>query len=220
MTSTTPSPVPGFAVPWPETVCNPRHMGRTASLARPEDPFRLDGYAPAGMANTQTGVQVELATEGIATIATGLPVLDRLVEELAAKGRFRLVLEVAPGEAEAEVAAAGRALGEALAPLLRAAGAAGHGWAWLPEGEALAGAVLDCSDSPLVASNVDFSNQPLGGLSSDVIARFLDEVARGAGLNIHIRVLEGRDPRHVLVAIFKAFGAALGQACRPQGGAA
>ena len=34
-----------------------------------------------------------------------------------------------------------------------------------------------------------------------------------------IRVLEGRDPEHVLAALFKAVGAALGQACRrPQGG--
>jgi imidazoleglycerol phosphate dehydratase HisB len=38
---------------------------------------------------------------------------------------------------------------------------------------------------------------------------------------VHIRLLEGRDPEHVIVAIFKALGAALGQACRaPLNGAA
>ena len=51
------------------------------------------------------------------------------------------------------------------------------------------------------------------------MTQFLNEVATAAGLNVHIRLLEGRDPEHVLVAIFKALGAALGQACRrPPGG--
>jgi len=163
---------------------------------------------------TQTGVRVELASEGSASVATGLPVLDHLVGELARTGRLRLSLEVAPGSADEEVAAAGRALGEALASLLRGPGATGRGWAWLPAGEALAGAVLEVSEEPHVASNVDFSGQRVGGLASDVVARFLEELAGGAGLNVHIRVLEGKDPEHVLLAIFKALGAALGIACR------
>ena len=41
------------------------------------------------------------------------------------------------------------------------------------------------------------------------------ELAEGARLNLHVRLLEGTDPQHVLTAIFKAVGAALGQACRP-----
>ena len=147
-------------------------------------------------------------------MGTGLPVLDHLVGELARMGRLRLSLEVAPGGVDEEVAAAGRGLGDALGPLLRGAGASGHGWAWLPAGEALAGAVLEASDEPHVASNVDFSGQRVGGLAGDVVARFLGELAAGAGLNLHIRVLEGKDPEHVLLAIFKALGAALGIACR------
>ena len=71
----------------------------------------------------------------------------------------------------------------------------------------------------MVASNVDFSGQLVGGLASDVVARFLHELAVGAGLNVHVRLLEGKDPEHVLGAIFKALGAALGQACRPAYGA-
>jgi len=163
---------------------------------------------------TQTGVRVELASEGSAAVATGLPVLDHLVAEVARTGRLRLTLEVAPGSADEEVASAGRALGEALGVLLRADRASGRGWAWLPADEALAGAVLEVSDQPHVASNVDFSGQRVGGLAGDVVARFLEELAAGAGLNVHIRVLEGKEPQHVLVAIFKALGAAVGIACR------
>jgi imidazoleglycerol phosphate dehydratase HisB len=170
------------------------------------------------VAETQTGVRVELAAAaGAAEVATGLPVLDHLVREFAVSARIVLALEVAPGSADAEVAAAGKGLGEALAVTLRAEGASGRGWAWLPEDEALAGAVLEISERPLVASNVDFSGQRVGGLASDVVGKFLNALVEGAGLNLHIRVVEGKDPEHVLVAIFKALGAALGQACRPEG---
>jgi imidazoleglycerol-phosphate dehydratase len=166
------------------------------------------------MGGTQTGVRVELAPVGGATVATGLPVLDHLVGELARTGRLRVTLEVAPGNADEEVAAAGRGLGEALADLLRAPSASGRAWAWLPAEEALAGVILEVTDEPHVASNVDFSGQLVGGLASDVVARFLEELATGAGLTIHIRVLEGKEPEHVLAAIFKALGAAIGIACR------
>ncbi len=170
------------------------------------------------MSGTQTGVRVELAAEGSASVATGLPVLDHLVGELARTAGLRITLEVAPGSVEQEVAAAGRALGEALAGPLRDDGASGRGWALLPADEAFAGAGLEVAPHPLVVSNVDFSGQPLGGLGSDVVARFLNELAAGAGMNVHIRLFEGKDPEHVLGAIFKALGAALGQACRPAHG--
>ena len=78
------------------------------------------------------------------------------------------------------------------------------------------------SRSPNGPSSPRTSTSPagVGGLGSDVVAVFLRELAEGAGLNVHIRVLEGKDPQHVLRAIFKALGAAIGQACRnPEGGA-
>jgi imidazoleglycerol-phosphate dehydratase len=167
------------------------------------------------MAETHTGVRVALAAEGSASVATGLPALDHLVGELARCGGLSVTLEVAPGSAEEEVAAAGRALGRALAGPLRGDGAGGRGAAFLPADEALAGVVVEVAEQALVASNVDFSGQLAGGLASDVVARFLRELADGAGLNVHVRLLEGTDPEHVLAAIFKALGAALGQACRP-----
>jgi imidazoleglycerol-phosphate dehydratase len=166
------------------------------------------------MTGTQTGVRVELAPRGEAAVATGLPVLDHLVGKLAETARLHLTLETEPGRADEEVAAAGRALGGGLAELLRSPAAWGRGWATLPADEALASASLEVSERPLVVSNVDFSGQRVGGLASDVVSRFLNELAAGAGLNIHIRVLEGREPEHVLAAIFKAVGAAVGQAVR------
>jgi len=155
--------------------------------------------------------------EGAGSVSTGLGQLDYLVGELGRGARLQLSLEVAPGAVDPAVAGAGRKVGEALAPLLRAGGAAGTGFAWAPADEALAGSVIEVSERPMLVANADFSG--VGGLGKNVVRVFLDELAAGAGLNVHIRVLEGRDPQNVLRAIFKALGASIGQACRtPEGG--
>ncbi len=151
---------------------------------------------------------------GTANVATGVPVLDHLLGLLARAGGFELALELPPGEAEAEVAAAGRSLGEAAGALLRADGAPGHGSAFMPAEEALAHVAFEVSGRPLVASNVDLSQARAGGLDTDLAARFLDAFSEAAGLTLHVRLLEGEDSQHVLEAIFKALGAALAQAAR------
>jgi imidazoleglycerol-phosphate dehydratase len=56
----------------------------------------------------------------------------------------------------------------------------------------------------------------VGGLATDIVARFLNELAEGAGLTLHVRLVEGLDTQHVLEAIFKALGVALAQSCRPR----
>lgn len=167
------------------------------------------------MAGTRSGARVTLAREGAANVATGLTVLDHLVGELARAARFRLALEAAPDSSGEAVVAAGNALGSAIAERLSVPDAAGTGWSLAPADEALASAALERTDEPRFVTNVDFSDIRVGGVSDDVASRFLEELARTAGLNLHVRVLEGDDPQHVLAAVFKAVGAALGQACRP-----
>jgi imidazoleglycerol phosphate dehydratase HisB len=166
------------------------------------------------MSETQTGVRLALAETGSANVTTGLPMLDHLVTELARTGRFKLSLEVAPGSADAAAGAAGKALGGALDERLSSPGAAGSGWALVPADEALASAALERTERPGLVTNVDFSGQSVGGVSTDVASRFLRELAEAAQLNLHVRLVEGTEPQHVLAAIFKAVGAALGQACR------
>ena len=167
------------------------------------------------MSETQTGVRLALAETGSANVTTGLPVLDHLIAELVRTARFKLSLEVAPGSADAAAGAAGAALGAALHERLVADGVAGSGWAVQPADEALALAALERSDESRFVTNVDFSGQSVAGVSTDVASRFLRELSAGAHLNLHVRLVEGTDPQHVLAAIFKAVGAALGQACRP-----
>src|SRR6266566_7611527 len=163
--------------------------------------------------SSQTGVRVAEGT-GRASASTGLPVLDHLLGLLAAHAAFDLTLEVAPGRAEDEVAAAGKALGAALRERLSAEGARGIGSAVVPADEALAHVALEASGRPLVVSNVDLSSARVGGLDTDLVARFLRELAEGAGLTLHVRLLNGDDTQHVLESIFKALGVSLAQALR------
>jgi imidazoleglycerol-phosphate dehydratase len=165
-------------------------------------------------ANGQTaGVRIDVHGTGSANVETGLPVLDRLLVRLAEVASFDLALEIEPGDAEAEVTAAGSALGDALAGPLRAPGARGYGAASLTSAEALAHVVLEVAEQPLVVSNVDLTEARIGGLGTDVVRSFLERLAVRAGLVLHVRLLNGTETQHVLEAIFKALGAALAQAC-------
>jgi imidazoleglycerol-phosphate dehydratase len=173
--------------------------------------------AATGFAGEEGRLQarVDLSGAGEARVDTGIPVLDHLISLLAQYANFDITLEVAPGEPDAEVSAAGRALGRAMHEAVRAEGARGHGSAVVPADEALAHVVLEASGRPLLVSNVDLSDMGVGGLATDLVAQFLNEVAAGAGLTLHVRLVEGRDTQHVLEAIFKALGVALAQAVSP-----
>jgi imidazoleglycerol-phosphate dehydratase len=163
---------------------------------------------------SRTHVRVDVYGSGQANVSTGLPLLDHLLSLLAEFASFDLTLEVEPGAADEEVAAAGRALGSALFETLRAEGRRRHGSAVVPADEALAHVVLEASGKPLLVSNVDLSGARVAGLATDIAARFLRELAQGAGLTLHVRLLDGEDTQHVLEAIFKALGVALAQSCR------
>jgi imidazoleglycerol-phosphate dehydratase len=162
----------------------------------------------------RTNVRVSVMGTGDANVETGLSVLDHLLALLASYASFDMVLEVEPTNADAEIAGAARAFGAALADPLRADGCRGYGSAVLPVDEALAHVVLEVSERSVVYSNVDLSEARVAGLATDLAARFLNEFAEGAGLTLHVRLVEGTDTQHVLEAIFKALGVALAQACR------
>jgi imidazoleglycerol-phosphate dehydratase len=147
---------------------------------------------------------------GQANVATGVPLLDHLLTEFAAAGRFDLTLEIDPGEPAAEVDAAGTAVGVAVSPLLRDGA---HGSGVMLSAEALAMVVVESSGRALVTSNADLTGA--GGLGTDLAARFLAALTGPAGLTLHVRLIEGENTDHVLEAIFKALGVALAEALTP-----
>ena len=167
------------------------------------------------MASTQSGrarARIGFPGSGTASITSGIPVLDHLLGLVARYGRLDLELEVAPGSAIEEAGACGQALGEALAQALADERAPGFGSGTAAADEALAHVVLEASGRPLLVSNVDLSAARVGGVGTDVIAGFLDQLATAAALTLHVRLIEGKETEHVLDAIFKALGAAMGRA--------
>src|SRR5262249_58319397 len=136
-------------------------------------------------------------------VETGLPVLNRLLARLAETARFDLVLDIEPGDTQAEVEAAAAALGHALAGPLRTDTARGHGAGAMTSAEALAYVVLETSDEPLFVTNVDLTQTRIGGLGTDVTRRFLEGLAENAGPVLHVPLLNRTHNGHVLAAIFK-----------------
>jgi imidazoleglycerol-phosphate dehydratase len=164
----------------------------------------------------RASARINVNGRGETNVQTGVPVLDHLLTQLALYASIDLALEVEPGSPEVEITAAARSLGEALAEHLRSPAVRGHGSAEIPVDEALAHVTLEASGRPLLVSKVDLSEARIAGLAGDLAARFLDELTQTAGLTLHVRLIEGSDTQHVLEAIFKALGAALGQALTPR----
>jgi imidazoleglycerol-phosphate dehydratase len=150
---------------------------------------------------------------GQANVATGVPLLDHLLTELATAGRFDLSLEIEPDEPVAEVDAAGVAIGGALASLLQPGS---HGSGVMLSAEALAMVVVEASGNAILASNADLTGA--GGLGTDIAERFLTALTDTAELSLHVRLIEGENTDHVLEAIFKALGVALAAALNREGG--
>jgi imidazoleglycerol-phosphate dehydratase len=170
---------------------------------------------PTSRSTERLRVDVVVSGSGRANVDTGLPVIDRLLTLLAEYGRFDLVVALATGESSADAVEAASALGEAFSPHLRADGVRGYGSGVLPVDEALAHVVLEVSDRPVLATNVDLSDARVGGLGSDLITDFLRRFAEGAGVTLHVRLIAGDNAQHVLEAMFKALGVALASACMP-----
>jgi imidazoleglycerol-phosphate dehydratase len=170
----------------------------------------------AGEQASELQARVSLSGGGRVSVATGLSVLDHLLELLATYAGLDLTLEVAPGGPDATTAAAGRSLGEALRDFVREEGVKGYGWAIVPADEALASVSLEASERPLLVTNVDLSDAHVAGLERDLVTAFLRELSEAAGLTLHVRLLHGEDAGHVLEAIFKALGGALATAGAPR----
>ena len=163
--------------------------------------------------DVRVSARVDVQGSGTADAVTGVAILDHLLGLLADRAGFDIRLEVAPGAAADEIAEAGLGLGEALGTALGEG--IGYGSAAAATEEALAIVALEVSGRPQVVTNADVSDARVAGLDTNIVARFLDQLAEGAGLTLHVRLLDGDDPQHVLESIFKALGVALAQACRP-----
>jgi imidazoleglycerol-phosphate dehydratase len=79
----------------------------------------------------------------------------------------------------------------------------------VPLDEALVQSVVDLSGRPFLAYQVRLRQAKIGAFDVELIHDFLLALANQAGMNLHVRMLAGRNPHHVIEAVFKGFARAL-----------
>ena len=167
---------------------------------------------------TDITVTLELDGSGKVELATGIGMLDHLLESFARHGLFDLSvrckgdLHIDDHHSAEDIAIClGQALDKALGDK-RGIVRAGH--SYVPMDEALAFVAIDLSGRPYAVLDVDMSTPMLGGLASDLVRHFLETFATHGRMNLHARVLYGRNDHHRAEAVFKAMARALDAASR------
>jgi imidazoleglycerol-phosphate dehydratase len=165
---------------------------------------------------TEIRLRLNLDGRGTARLSSGVPFLDHMLHHVALHGLFDLELDCR-GDIEVDdhhsVEDIGIVLGQALARALGdKVGIARYGSQLLPMDEALALVALDFSGRPLLVYEVALPTQKVGVFDTELLPEFLRALAQHAGLTLHVKLLSGQNSHHILEAVFKGLGRALGQA--------
>jgi imidazoleglycerol-phosphate dehydratase len=171
----------------------------------------------------ETDVRVELSLDGsgTATADTGLPFFDHMLQQLGTHAGFDLTV-TAKGDLEVDghhtVEDVGLATGGALLEALGdKRGIRRFGSVRVPIDEALVDCALDLSGRPFVVHEVDVRAETIGTYDTGLTEDFVRALAAAALMTVHVRLVSGRSPHHVVEAEFKALARALGDACAQTG---
>ena len=167
---------------------------------------------------TDIQLHLDLDGQGRHSIASGLPFLDHMLTHVAVHGLFDLELS-ARGDLQIDphhtLEDCALALGMALdAALGERKGIARMGSSYVPMDEALAFVAIDLSGRPYTVFDAAWHTPAVGGLPVSLFQHFFESLAVTGRLNLHARVLYGRDDHHQAEALFKALGRALEAAVR------
>ncbi len=174
--------------------------GRTATVTR---------------ATKETTVEVTLAVDGSGRydVQTGVPFLNHMLELFTRHGFFDLTIR-ASGDVEVDdhhtVEDVGLTLGQAFHQALGAkAGIRRFGEATVPLDEALTNVVVDVSGRPFLAYDLKTKQARVGTFDVELVHDFLLAFVNQLGINLHVRMLAGRNPHHIIEAAFKGFARAM-----------
>lgn len=162
---------------------------------------------------TQVTVNLRIDGRGQAQVSTGIGFLDHMLTLLAGHGLFDLIVQ-AQGDlpidehhtAEDVMICLGRALDQALGDrrgIVRTA----H--SFVPMDEALALVAVDLGGRPYCVFEGEFATPKVGQLSTDLIFHLCESLATHARINLHAKILYGRNDHHKVEALFKALARAL-----------
>ena len=162
---------------------------------------------------TDIAVTLNLDGTGNADIATGVPMLDHLLSHVAVHGLLDLEIR-ATGDLQIDahhtIEDVAIVLGDALDRALGdKRGIARMGHAYVPMDDTLAFVAIDLSGRAYAVIDAPLSAPMIGTMPASLIAHFLETFTTHARMNLHARVLYGRDDHHKAEALFKALGRAL-----------
>jgi imidazoleglycerol-phosphate dehydratase len=170
---------------------------------------------------TKIAVELDLDGSGVVNVRTGIGFFDHMLMQLGSHAGFDLTVE-ATGDLEVDqhhtVEDVGLAIGEALKEALGdKAGITRYGFALVPMEDALVRVALDLSGRPYLAHDVPVGVERIGDYEAVLTHEFLRALVNRAGITLHITLLDGRDPHHIVEGEFKALARALGAAVAPSG---
>ena len=162
---------------------------------------------------TRVTVSLNLDGTGVSKLATGVPFLDHMLDQIARHGLIDLDIEAAGDlhiDAHHTVEDTGITLGQAFAQALGdKKGIRRYGHAYVPLDEALSRVVIDLSGRPGLEYHVDYTRARIGEFDVDLFLEFFRGFVNHAGVTLHIDNLRGINAHHQAETVFKAFGRAL-----------
>jgi imidazoleglycerol-phosphate dehydratase len=165
---------------------------------------------------TQITASLTIDGSGSSNINTGIPFLDHMLELFAKHGFFDLNID-ATGDLEIDchhtvediALVLGSAFDQALGERI---GIKRYGWCMLPMDETLVAVALDLSRRPFLVYDLNPPVPYIKDLDTKLFHEFFQAFSVKAGMNLHIKLMEGKEVHHIFEAVFKALAKALDQA--------
>ena len=170
-------------------------------------------------AETSIVVEVGLDGAGRAQLATGVPFLDHMLDQVARHGMIDLTVQ-ATGDLHIDAHHTVEDIGITMGQAFKAAvgdkkGVVRYGHAYVPLDEALSRAVIDLSGRPGLTFEVPFTRAMIGTFDVDLAHEFFQGFVNHALVTLHIDNLRGDNAHHQCETVFKAFARALRMALEP-----
>lgn len=166
----------------------------------------------------ETDIQITLNLDGTgkADIDTGIGFFDHMLNSFARHGLFDLKVSV-QGDLEVDshhtVEDTGIVLGQAIKEAVASKkGIRRFGNFILPMDETLVLCALDLSGRPYLQEDMEFTVPKVGDFDTEMVHEFFYAVSYAAKMNLHLKMLDGKNNHHIIEAAFKAFAKALDQA--------
>lgn len=167
-------------------------------------------------AETKIRLTVNLDQQEPVQIDTGVGFFDHMLTLFARHGRLSLVVK-AEGDLWVDshhtVEDVGIVLGQALKQALGdKVGINRYGTSFVPMDETLGMASLDLSGRSYLVFDANFDNPKLGAFDTELVEEFFQALAFNLQMNLHLKILHGKNNHHKAESLFKATGRALREA--------